>query len=83
MGPCTASSCCLPGPECVMGPCTPIPLLLSPSHTLLAIKPLSGLLLTLLVYRFHFFQDRVLYGAPIAAASTATPHVAPHSGLAP
>ncbi|CAI9565835.1 unnamed protein product [Staurois parvus] len=22
MGPCTASSCCLPGPECVMGPCT-------------------------------------------------------------
>ncbi|CAI9554895.1 unnamed protein product, partial [Staurois parvus] len=22
MGPCTASSCCWPGPVCVMGPCT-------------------------------------------------------------
>ncbi|CAI9539215.1 unnamed protein product [Staurois parvus] len=68
----------LPGPECVMGPCTASHCCCLHRHTVCHV-PLSGLL-TLLVG--SIFCHRVLYGHPIAAASTATT-VDPHSGFGP
>ncbi|CAI9540366.1 unnamed protein product [Staurois parvus] len=61
----------LPGPDVCHGSLYGLPLLLSLSpHS--AMLPLSGLLTLLVV---SIFGHRVLYGLPIAAASTAT-----HSG---
>ncbi|CAI9615244.1 unnamed protein product, partial [Staurois parvus] len=57
----------LPGPTVSHGSLYGLPLLLSPSPTLCHV-PLSGLLTLLLVPFCH----RLLYGLPIAAASTAT-----------
>ncbi|CAI9551446.1 unnamed protein product [Staurois parvus] len=82
--PRTDSSCCcqarnlswplyrllmlLPGPECVMGPCTALPLLLSPSpHSAMCHFQVSSQLLV-----GSIFVIGCCMAIPIAAASTAT-----------
>ncbi|CAI9603450.1 unnamed protein product, partial [Staurois parvus] len=67
----------LPGPECVMGPCTALPLLLSLSPTLCHV-PLSGLLTLLVVSIF-------VIGCCMASHCCCLHRhtVAPHSGFGP
>ncbi|CAI9540212.1 unnamed protein product [Staurois parvus] len=68
----------LPGPECVMGPCTAYPLLLSPSpHTL----PCATFRSPHTAGGFHFCH-RVLYGLPLLLGLHRHT-VAPHSGFGP
>ncbi|CAI9577243.1 unnamed protein product [Staurois parvus] len=57
----------LPGPECVMGPCTASHCCCLHRHT----PPCATFRSPHTAGGFHFFH-RVLYGLPFAAASTAT-----------
>ncbi|CAI9558064.1 unnamed protein product, partial [Staurois parvus] len=67
----------LPGPECVMGPCTASHCCCLYRHTL----PCATFRSPHTAGGFHFCH-RVLYGLPFAAASTATLWL-PHSGFGP
>ncbi|CAI9558161.1 unnamed protein product, partial [Staurois parvus] len=77
MGPCTARLMLLPGPECVMGPCTASHCCCLYRHTLCHV-PLSGLLTLLVVSIF-------VIGCCMASHCCCLHRhtVAPHSGFGP
>ncbi|CAI9570203.1 unnamed protein product [Staurois parvus] len=78
MGPCTASSCCCQVPESLMGPCTGLPLLLSPSpHSAMCHFQVSSQH----CWCVPFFCHRVLYSLHCCCLHRHT--VAPHSGFGP